>query len=183
VESDGHTNVWAPTLDDRRGLYLPVSASNDFYGGMRRARISSPTIVCFLDVRDRRPKGTPDGYPASGTSPPSPPNLVSIRPDGRAIEAVVQLRSRGSSVFDRLTGDRPIEAAGAGERHGRRTCPGDAAVSDEAARRHGLGASEADAFDLTPEFPPPLVELKKLRPRAVPHRRRRRARRSRHHGG
>ena len=44
--------------------------------------------------------------------PPSPPNLVTIRVNGRRIDAVVQLTKQGFAfVFDRVTGEPvwPIE--------------------------------------------------------------------------
>ena len=109
----GHTNVWAPmTLDERRGLvYLPVSTpSNDFYGGARPGQnLFAESIVCLdaaTGVRKWHFQTVHHGI--WDYDLPSPPNLVSIRPDGRAVDAVVQLTKQGLVfVFDRLTG-KPV---------------------------------------------------------------------------
>src|SRR5262249_16020545 len=115
--STGHTNVWAPmTLDEARGLlYLPVSTpSNDNYGGPPKgANPCGESIVC-LDASTGKRKwhyqiahhGLWDYDPAS------PPNLVTLRKQGRRIDAVVQLTKQGFAfVFDRVTGEPvwPIE--------------------------------------------------------------------------
>src|SRR5215471_8472312 len=113
----GHTNVWAPmTLDEPRGLlYLPVSTpSNDFYGGARPGQnLFAESIVCLdaaTGVRKWHFQTVHHGL--WDYDLPSPPNLVSIKPDGRAVDAVVQLTKQGLVfVFDRVTGQPvwPIE--------------------------------------------------------------------------
>ena len=91
----GHTNVWAPmTLDAARGLvYLPVSTpSNDFFGGNRPGNnLYGETLVCLDAMTGKRKwhyqivhHGLWD-YDLS-----SPPNLVTIHVDGKAIDAVAQ---------------------------------------------------------------------------------------------
>ena len=138
----GHTNVWAPmTLDEARGLvYLPVSTpSNDFYGGRRPgANLFGESLVC-LDATTGMRKWHFQivHHGLWDYDNPSPPNLVTIRVDGRPIDAVVQLTKQGFAfVFDRVTGqpvwpieERPVppsDVAG-------RARLADAAVSDEAA--------------------------------------------------
>jgi quinoprotein glucose dehydrogenase len=134
----GHTNVWAPmTLDERRGLlYLPVSTpSNDFYGGAR------PGANLFGE---------------------------SIRSGGRTVDAVVQLTKQGLVfVFDRLTGkpvwpieERPVPASDMAGEQASPTQP----FPTKPPPLTELGATEADAFDLTPELKAAaLIELRKLR--------------------
>jgi len=109
----GHTNVWAPmTLDDARGLvYLPVTTpSNDFYGGRRPgANLFGESLVCLdaaTGVRKWHFQIVHHGL--WDYDNPSPPNLVTIRVDGRTIDAVVQLTKQGFAfVFDRVTG-KPV---------------------------------------------------------------------------
>ena len=81
------------------------------------------------------------------TTSPAPPSLVTMRVDGRSIDAVVQLTKQGFAyVFDRVTG-KPVwpieERPGAGERRRRRTRVADAAVSDAAAARSPSRASRS----------------------------------------
>src|SRR5439155_3566326 len=99
---------------------------------------------------------------------PAPPNVVTIRPAGRPVAAVVQLTKQGLVfVFDRRTGWPiwPIEE---------RRVPASDMPGEEASPIQPfptkppplteLGASEADAFDLTPELhAAALTELRKLR--------------------
>jgi len=169
----GHTNVWAPmTLDERRGLvYLPVSTpSNDFYGGRRHGQnLFADSVVC-LDA-------------ATGTRKwhfqivhhglwdydmPSPPTLASIRPDGRAVDAVVQLTKQGLVfVFDRATGQPiwPVEerAVPPSDMPGENAWPTQPFPTKPEPLEEG-GVSESDAFDLTPDLHArALAELKKLR--------------------
>ena len=100
---------------------------------------------------------------------PSPPNLVTIRVDGRTIDAVVQLTKQGFAfVFDRVTG-KPVwpieERPRAGERRRRRARVADAAVSDAGRRPFTeQGVTLDDAIDLTPELKAAAQqELKKYR--------------------
>jgi quinoprotein glucose dehydrogenase len=114
---EGHTNVWAPfTVDSARGLvYLPVGTpSNDWYGGERKgANLFAESIVC-LDARTGRRvwhfQVTHHGL--WDYDPPAPPNLVTVRHDGRTVDAVVVPTKQGMRfVFDRVTGKPlwPIE--------------------------------------------------------------------------
>ena len=169
----GHTNVWAPmTLDDRRGLlFLPVSTpSNDFYGGARTGQnLFAESIVCLdaaTGVRKWHFQIVHHGI--WDYDVPSPPNLVSIKPGGRAVEAVVQPTKQGLVfVFDRLTGkpvwpieERPVPPS---DMPGERAWPTQPFPTRPPAIAE-LGAAEADAFDLTPELrAAALLELRKLR--------------------
>src|SRR5262245_26700245 len=97
----GHTNVWAPmTLDEARGLvYLPVTTpSNDFYGGRRPgANLFAESLVC-LDANTGKRKWHYQliHHGLWDYDHPSPPSLVTIRVDGRTIDAVVALTKQRS---------------------------------------------------------------------------------------
>src|SRR5713226_344249 len=113
----GHTNAWPPmTLDAERGLvYVPLGTpSNDFFGGRRPgANVFAESLVCLdaaTGVRKWHHQIVHHGL--WDYDNPSPPNLVTIRVDGRTIDAVVQLTKQGFAfVFDRVTGTPvwPIE--------------------------------------------------------------------------
>jgi quinoprotein glucose dehydrogenase len=155
----GHANVWAPmTLDEARGLlYLPVSTpSNDFYGGARRgADLFAESLVC-LDAATGKRKwhyqiihhGLWDYDLAS------PPELVTIHPGGRSVDAVVQLTKTGwAFVFDRVTGkpvwpieERPVPASDVPGEKAWPTQP--VPTKPPAFERQGVTLD--DAFDLTP---------------------------------
>jgi quinoprotein glucose dehydrogenase len=169
----GHTNVWAPmTLDEPRGLlYLPVSTpSNDFYGGARPGQnFFAESIVCLdaaTGVRKWHFQTVHHGI--WDYDLPSPPNVVSIKPDGRPVDAVVQLTKQGLVfVFDRTTGkpvwpieERPVPASDA---PGERAWPTQPFPTKPPALTE-QGVSEDDAFDLTPELrAAAVIELRKLR--------------------
>ena len=109
----GHTNAWPPmTLDAARGLvYVPLGTpSNDFYGGRRPgANVFAESLVC-LDAATgvRRWHFQLVHHGLWDYDNPSPPNLVTIRVDGRSVDAVVQLTKQGFAfVFDRVTG-KPV---------------------------------------------------------------------------
>jgi quinoprotein glucose dehydrogenase len=157
----GHTNAWPPmTLDAERGLvYVPLGTpSNDFFGGRRPgANLFAEAIVCLdanTGVRKWHYQLVHHGL--WDYDNPSPPNLVSIRVDGKAIDAVVQLTKQGYAfVFDRVTGkpvwpieERPVPASDVEGEHAWATQPVPAkppAFSEQ-------GVSLDDAFDLTPEL-------------------------------
>jgi quinoprotein glucose dehydrogenase len=109
----GHTNAWPPmTLDAARGLvYVPLGTpSNDFYGGRRPgANVFAESLVCLdaaTGIRKWHAQLVHHGL--WDYDNPSPPNLVTIRVDGRTIDAVVQLTKQGFAfVFDRVSG-KPV---------------------------------------------------------------------------
>ena len=157
----GHTNVWAPmTLDAERGLlYMPVSTpSNDYYGGRRPgSNLYGESLVC-LDAATGKRKwhfqlvhhGLWDYDPAS------PPNLVTLRVNGRRIDAVVQLTKQGFAfVFDRVTGKPvwPIEERDVphSDVPGERSSPTQPFPTKPAPFVE-QGVTLDDAFDLTPEL-------------------------------
>jgi quinoprotein glucose dehydrogenase len=169
----GHTNVWVPmTLDDRRGLvYLPVSTpSNDFYGGARPGQnLFGESIVCLDAMTGRRKWHFQTVHHGLWDYDlPSPPNLVSIRRNGRTIDAVVQLTKQGLVfVFDRVSGEPlwPIEerSVPASDVPGEHAWPTQPFPSKPPALEE-TGASDADAIDFTPELhTAALAEMKKLR--------------------
>jgi glucose dehydrogenase len=169
----GHTNVWAPmTLDEPRGLlYLPVSTpSNDFFGGARPGQnLFAESIVC-LDAASgaRKWHFQTVHHGLWDYDLPSPPNLVTIEPDGRRLDAVVQLTKQGLVfVFDRVTGqpvwpieERPVPAS---DVPGERAWPTQPFPSKPPALEE-LGATEADAVDFTPALRmAAIAEMKKYR--------------------
>ena len=171
----GHTNAWPPmTLDADRGLvYVPLGTpSNDFFGGRRPgANLFAEALVC-LDANTgvRRWHYQIVHHGLWDYDNPSPPNLVTIRPDGagRQVDAVVQLTKQGFAfVFDRTTGrpvwpidERPVPSSDVEGEHAWPTQPFPTrppAFSEQ-------GATLDDAFDLTPELKAAAQEeLKKYR--------------------
>ncbi|MCA1585077.1 MAG: PQQ-binding-like beta-propeller repeat protein [Acidobacteria bacterium] len=157
----GHTNAWAPmTLDEARGLlYAPVGTpSNDFYGGRRPgAGLFGESIVC-LDAATGQRKWHFQlvHHGIWDYDPPSPPNLVTISPDGRRVDAVVVLTKQGLAfVFDRVTGqpvwpieERPVPPS---DVPGEKAWPTQPFPTKPPAFTE-QGVTLDDAFDLTPEL-------------------------------
>jgi quinoprotein glucose dehydrogenase len=155
----GHTNAWPPmTLDAARGLvYVPLGTpSNDFYGGRRPgANVFAESLVCLdaaTGVRKWHYQLVHHGL--WDYDNPSPPNLVTIRVDGKTIDAVVQLTKQGFAfVFDRITGkpvwpieERPVPPSDVDGEHAWPTQPFPTkppAIAEQ-------GVTLDDAFDLTP---------------------------------
>jgi quinoprotein glucose dehydrogenase len=157
----GHTNVWAPmTLDEPRGLlYMPVSTpSNDFYGGRRAGKgLFGESLVC-LDANTglRRWHYQIVHHGLWDYDLASPPNLVTIRLNGRPLDAVVQLTKQGFVfVFDRVTGtpvwpitEQPVQASDVPGEHAWATQP----VPSKPPAISPQGVSLDDAFDLSTEL-------------------------------
>jgi quinoprotein glucose dehydrogenase len=157
----GHTNVWPPmTLDAERGLvYLPIGTpSNDFFGGRRPgANVFAESLVC-LDAATGARKWHYQlvHHGLWDYDNPSPPNLVTIRVDGRTIDAVVQLTKQGFAfVFDRVTGkpvwpieERPVPPSDVDGEHAWPTQP----FPTKPPALTEQGVTLDDAFDLTPEL-------------------------------
>jgi quinoprotein glucose dehydrogenase len=97
---------------------------------------------------------------------PSPPNLVSIRPDGHSVDAVVQLTKQGLVfVFDRVTG-KPVwpiaeRAVPPTDVPGEQAWPTQPVPTTPPPLEDG-GVSDADAFDLTPELHAKALEALKM---------------------
>ena len=157
----GHTNVWAPmTLDAEHGLlFLPVSTpSNDFYGAARQGNnLFAESLVC-LDAATGKRKWHYQlvHHGLWDYDPPGPPVLATIHPNGRAVQAVVQLTKTGwAFVFDRLTGkpvwpieERPVPVSDAPGEHASPTQP----FPTKPPAFEAQGVTLDDAFDLTPEL-------------------------------
>ena len=169
----GHTNVWAPmTLDEKRGLvYLPISTpSNDFYGARRPGQnLFAESLVC-LDANTgvRRWHQQLVHHGLWDYDLPSPPNLVTIFPEGKRVDAVVQLTKMGwAFVFDRETGkpvwpieERAVPKSDVPGEHAWPTQPYPTKPPPFAPQ----GVTLNDAFDLTPELKAEAIaELKKYR--------------------
>ena len=95
--------------------------SNDFFGGRRPgANLFAESLVCLdANTGARKWHYQMVHHGLWDYDNPSPPNLVTIRVDGRTIDAVVQLTKQGYAfVFDRVTGkpvwpieERPVPAS------------------------------------------------------------------------
>ena len=112
-QKTGGANSWAGmAIDRKRGIiYIPTgSAAYDFYGGNRPGKnlfancllalnASTGKLIWYYqmvhhDIWDR--------------DPPCPPNLVTLKRNGKNIDAVVQITKQGYVfVFDRVTG-KPV---------------------------------------------------------------------------
>jgi glucose dehydrogenase len=135
-ETTGHANVWAPlTVDTARGLvFLPVSTpSNDFYGGARLGdNLFAESIVC-LDARTgvRRWHYQIVHHGLWDYDPAAAPVLVTLRKEGRTVDAVALAGKTGFLyVFDRETGapvwpieERPVSASDVPGERAARTQP------------------------------------------------------------
>ncbi len=169
----GHTNVWAPmTLDEKRGLvYLPISTpSNDFYGARRPGQnLFAESLVCVdANTGVRRWHHQLVHHGLWDYDLPSPPNLVTIFPEGKRVDAVVQLTKMGwTFVFDRESGKPvwPIEERAVPKSD----VPGEQAWPTQPYPTKPppfapQGVTLNDAFDLTPELKAEAIaELKKYR--------------------
>ncbi len=113
----GHTNVWGlMSIDADRGLlYVPTSTpSSDYWGGRRKgANLFAESLIC-LDARtgERQWHFQTVHHGVWDYDLAAPPNLATIAPDGREVDAVAQVSKHGFTfVFDRVTGEPvwPIE--------------------------------------------------------------------------
>jgi quinoprotein glucose dehydrogenase len=158
----GHANVWAPmTLDEPRGLlYLPTTTpSGDYWGGWRPgANLFAESIVCLDAATGKRKwhfQAVHHGLWDYDFG--SPPNLVTIRADGKTIDAVAQLSKQGFVyVFDRVTG-APVWPIGERAVDTTTDVPGEQpwATQPFPTKPPALapqGISLEDANDLTPEI-------------------------------
>lgn len=166
----GHANAWPPmTLDEQRGLlYVPLtSPGNDYYGGDRKGNnLFSGSLVC-LDANTGERKWHfqtvhHDLWDLDGVMTPS---LVTIRVDGKTIDAVAAVSKTGYTyVFDRVTGKPvwPIEE---------RPVPQTDIVGEQTSPTQPFptkpppfirpGFSPDDVVDFTPEIRAKAMELLK----------------------
>ncbi len=164
----GHANAWAPlSLDAERGLlYVPVgTSSSDYYGGHRLGdNLFAESLVC-LDARtgERVWHFQAVHHGLWDYDLPAPPTLLTIRRDGRTIDAVAAPSKQGFVyVFDRVTGEpvwpieeRPVPAS---------TVPGERAAATQPfptrpAPIARQGFSEDDVIDFTPELRAQALEI------------------------
>jgi quinoprotein glucose dehydrogenase len=116
-EYSGGANSWAGmALDERRGIvYVPTgSAASDFYGADRLGANLFANSLVALDAATgkRRWHFQFVRHDLWDRDLPSPPTLVTVRRDGRTIDAVAQATKHGFLfVFDRVSGKPlfPIE--------------------------------------------------------------------------
>jgi quinoprotein glucose dehydrogenase len=114
---NGGANNWAGmALDEVRGIvYVPTgSAAADFYGANRIGDnlFANSLIALNAETGKRIWHFQFVRHDVWDRDPPSPPNLVTLRQNGRTIDAVVQSTKHGYVfVFDRTTGTPifPIE--------------------------------------------------------------------------
>ncbi len=116
-EYSGAANNWAGmALDERRGLvFVPTgSAASDFYGADRLGDNLFANCLIALDAETGKRVWHFQvvRHDIWDRDLPSPPTLVTVRRDGRTIDAVAQATKHGFLfVFDRVTGKPlfPIE--------------------------------------------------------------------------
>ncbi|MEZ5292780.1 MAG: pyrroloquinoline quinone-dependent dehydrogenase [Vicinamibacterales bacterium] len=121
----GGANPWAGlTVDPALGLVFAAtgSASFDFYGTTRKGDNLFADCVLALDARTGKLVWHFQGvrHDIWDWDFPSPPTLVTVTRDGRAVEAVAQTTKYGDTfVLDRRTGeslfpieDRPVPTSG-----------------------------------------------------------------------
>lgn len=120
----GGANNWAGmALDtEREILYVPTgSAAPDFYGGVRKGQNLFANTLLALDANtgERLWHFQFTHHDIWDRDPPAPPNLISIRRDGKEIPAVAQVTKQGFIyLFDRISGEplfdieeRPVPAS------------------------------------------------------------------------
>jgi quinoprotein glucose dehydrogenase len=113
----GGANNWAGmSLDEKRGLvFVPTgSASFDFYGSNRKGDdlFANTLLALKAETGERVWHFQAVHHDLWDRDFPAPPNLVTVRHDGRAVDAVAQVTKSGHVyLFDRATGQPlfPIE--------------------------------------------------------------------------
>jgi len=113
----GGANCWAGmAVDESRGVvYVPTgSATFDFWGGNRIGQDLFANCLLALDANTGRPRWHFQfvHHDLWDRDLPAPPNLLTVRHDGRKIDAVAQITKSGHVfVFSRDTGEPlfPIE--------------------------------------------------------------------------
>ncbi len=109
----GAANNWAGmAVDRKRGiLYVPTgSAGYDFYGGKRKGKNLFANCLIALDARTgkRLWHFQTMHHDMWDRDVPAPPNLITVKQNGKSIDAVAQVTKQGYIfVFDRVTG-RPL---------------------------------------------------------------------------
>lgn len=107
----GAANNWAGmAVDRKRGIvYVPTgSAGFDFYGGNRKGQNLFANSLLALDAHTGKRKWHYQfvHHDIWDRDLPAPPNLLTIRKDGKKIDVVAQVTKSGHVfVFDRVTGE------------------------------------------------------------------------------
>jgi quinoprotein glucose dehydrogenase len=110
-QNAGSANNWAGmALDEKRGIvYAPTgSAVSDFYGADRIGNNLFADTLLALDAATGKRLWHFQGvhHDIWDRDFPSPPSLLTIRRDGRAIDAIAQTTKQGFLyVFNRVTGE------------------------------------------------------------------------------
>lgn len=120
----GAANNWSGmSVDRKRGiLYVPTgSAAFDFYGGNRKGLNLFANCLLALDARTGKRLWHFQlvHHDILDRDPPAPPNLLTIKRNGKKIDVVAQVTKQGYVfVFDRVTGapvypieERPVPAS------------------------------------------------------------------------
>ncbi len=106
----GAANNWSGmAVDKKRGIiYVPTgSAAYDFYGGSRKGKNLFSDCLLALDARTgkRLWHFQTTHHDIWDRDHPAPPNLVTLKQNGKTIDAVAQVTKQGLIfVFDRVTG-------------------------------------------------------------------------------
>jgi quinoprotein glucose dehydrogenase len=116
-EDVGGANNWAGmAIDSKRGIiYVPTgSAAFDFYGGNRLGSNLFANTLLALDAATGRKLWhfQITHHDILDRDPPAPPNLLTLKRNGKEIDAVAQITKHGYIyVFDRINGTPlfPIE--------------------------------------------------------------------------
>ena len=109
-EEVGAANNWAGmAVDKKRGiLYVPTgSAGYDFYGGKRLGSNLYANCLLALNARtgERIWHFQTTHHDMWDRDLPAPPNLITVKKDGKMIDAVAQVTKQGQVfVFDRVIG-------------------------------------------------------------------------------
>jgi quinoprotein glucose dehydrogenase len=164
----GNTAVWSPfSADEELGyVYLPVEApTGDFYGGHRPGNnLFSDSLVC-LDAKTGKRIWYYQlvHHDMWDSDTASPPTLMNVTVDGRAVKAVAQTSKQSFLyVFDRVSGkpiwpivEKPVPA---GDTPGEWYSPTQP-MPTRPAPYDRQGVSESDLTDFTPELHAEALEL------------------------
>ncbi len=106
----GAANCWAGmALDKKRGIiYVPTgSAAYDFYGGNRKGKNLFANCLLALNARTgkRLWHYQTMHHDIWDRDHPAPPNLITVKHNGKMVDAVAQMTKQGYVfLFDRVTG-------------------------------------------------------------------------------
>ena len=106
----GAANNWAGmAIDRKRGmLFVPTgSAGYDFYGGKRKGQNLFANCLLALDARTGKRiwHYQTMHHDMWDRDLPAPPNLITVRKNGKSVDAVAQVSKQGYVfLFDRVTG-------------------------------------------------------------------------------